>query len=244
MPQLVQPSTILNDHVSLASQGEEQVVISEIMQLPYVVEEECVGEDDDEEEEFDGMETSEKERLGFEEPTLGFFEGTQARVRGNPAPGFEGTQRLGSREPSAWVRGNPAPGFEEPKRGFEESSRLGFFKPTPRFESKPGFEEPSRLGFFESAPGFFEGTQALERKRKEKGNEELGLKDPSPGFDNPRLWLLTQLQQEQPTVTQPPLDNDQYTGDDATMEEDTEERNLEAELDVEFAVLDPELDAH
>ncbi|GKV22332.1 hypothetical protein SLEP1_g32212 [Rubroshorea leprosula] len=53
MPQLVQPLTILNDHVSLASQGGEQVVISEVMQLPYVAEEECVGEDDDEEEEFD-----------------------------------------------------------------------------------------------------------------------------------------------------------------------------------------------
>ncbi|GLT29799.1 hypothetical protein SLA2020_046430 [Shorea laevis] len=61
MPQLVQPSTILNDHVSLASQGGEQMVISEVMQLPYVAEEECVGEDDDEEEEFDGMETSKEE---------------------------------------------------------------------------------------------------------------------------------------------------------------------------------------
>ncbi|GKV34428.1 hypothetical protein SLEP1_g42803 [Rubroshorea leprosula] len=109
MPQLVQPSTILNDHVSLTSQRGEQVVISEVMQLPYVADEECVGEDDDQEEEFDGMKTSEKE--------------------------------------------------------------------------------------------------------------------------------------EQPTITQPPLDDDQYTGDDATMEEDTEERNLEVELDVEFAVLDPELDA-
>ncbi|GLT26241.1 hypothetical protein SLA2020_013230 [Shorea laevis] len=39
----------------------EQVVISEIMQLPYVTEEKCVGEDDDEKEEFDGMETSEEE---------------------------------------------------------------------------------------------------------------------------------------------------------------------------------------
>ncbi|GKV43123.1 hypothetical protein SLEP1_g50456 [Rubroshorea leprosula] len=36
------------------------------MQLPYVTEEECVGEDDDEEEEFDGMETSEEE----EQPTV------------------------------------------------------------------------------------------------------------------------------------------------------------------------------
>ncbi|GKV41118.1 hypothetical protein SLEP1_g48690 [Rubroshorea leprosula] len=42
MPQLVQPSTVLNDHVSLASQGGEEVVISEVMQLPYVTEEECV----------------------------------------------------------------------------------------------------------------------------------------------------------------------------------------------------------
>ncbi|GKV00504.1 hypothetical protein SLEP1_g13180 [Rubroshorea leprosula] len=49
----------------------------------------------------------------------------------------------------------------------------------------------------------------------------------------------TELQQEQPTVTQPPLADDQFTGDDATMEEDTEKRNLEAE----YAVLDPELDA-
>ncbi|GLT30327.1 hypothetical protein SLA2020_051310 [Shorea laevis] len=39
----------------------EQVVISEVMQLPYVTKEECVGEDDDEEEEFDGTETSEEE---------------------------------------------------------------------------------------------------------------------------------------------------------------------------------------
>ncbi|GLT98389.1 hypothetical protein SLE2022_158960 [Rubroshorea leprosula] len=61
MPQLVQPSTVLNDHVSLASQRGEEVVISEVMQLPYVTEEECVGEDDDEEEEFDGTETSEEE---------------------------------------------------------------------------------------------------------------------------------------------------------------------------------------
>ncbi|GKU93197.1 hypothetical protein SLEP1_g6807 [Rubroshorea leprosula] len=64
MPQLVQPSTVLNDHVSLASQEEEQVVISKVMQLPYVVEEECVGENDDEEEEFDGTETSEEEYPG------------------------------------------------------------------------------------------------------------------------------------------------------------------------------------
>ncbi|GKV27942.1 hypothetical protein SLEP1_g37053 [Rubroshorea leprosula] len=49
--------------------------------------------------------------------------------------------------------------------------------------------------------------------------------------------------QEQPTVTQSRVDDDQYPGDDATMEEDTEKRNLEAELDAEFAVLDPELDA-
>ncbi|GKU89701.1 hypothetical protein SLEP1_g3804 [Rubroshorea leprosula] len=55
--------------------------------------------------------------------------------------------------------------------------------------------------------------------------------------------LPTQLQQEQPTVTQPPLNDDQHTSDDATMEEDTEECNLEAELDGEFVVLDPELDA-
>ncbi|GKV21705.1 hypothetical protein SLEP1_g31658 [Rubroshorea leprosula] len=55
--------------------------------------------------------------------------------------------------------------------------------------------------------------------------------------------LPTQLQQEQPTVTQPPLADDQFTSDDATMEEDTEEHNLEAELDAEFALLDPELDA-
>ncbi|GKU89835.1 hypothetical protein SLEP1_g3921 [Rubroshorea leprosula] len=109
MPQLVQPSIALNDHVSLASQGGEQVVISKVMQLPYVAEEECVGEDDDEEEEFDGTETSEEE--------------------------------------------------------------------------------------------------------------------------------------EQPTVTQPPLDDNQYTSDDATMEEDTKEHNLEAELDAEFVVLDPKLDA-
>ncbi|GKV42182.1 hypothetical protein SLEP1_g49619 [Rubroshorea leprosula] len=61
MPQLMQPSTILNDHVSLASQGGEQVVISEVMQLPYVAEEECVGEDDDEEEEFYGTKTSKEE---------------------------------------------------------------------------------------------------------------------------------------------------------------------------------------
>ncbi|GKV41967.1 hypothetical protein SLEP1_g49432 [Rubroshorea leprosula] len=52
----------------------------------------------------------------------------------------------------------------------------------------------------------------------------------------------TELQQEQPTITQPPLANDQFTGDDATMDEDTEERNLEAELDAEYAVLDPKLD--
>ncbi|GKV43375.1 hypothetical protein SLEP1_g50673 [Rubroshorea leprosula] len=50
-------------------------------------------------------------------------------------------------------------------------------------------------------------------------------------------------QLEQPTVTQPPLADDQFTGDDATMEEDTEECNLEAELDAEYAVLDLELDA-
>ncbi|GLT92957.1 hypothetical protein SLE2022_107670 [Rubroshorea leprosula] len=55
--------------------------------------------------------------------------------------------------------------------------------------------------------------------------------------------LPTQLQQEQPTVTQPPLADDQFTGDDATMEEVAEERNLEAELEAEYAVLDPELDA-
>ncbi|GKV22333.1 hypothetical protein SLEP1_g32213 [Rubroshorea leprosula] len=61
IPQLVQPSTVLNDHVSLASQGGEEVVISEVMQLPYVIEEECVDEDDDEEEEFDGTETSKEE---------------------------------------------------------------------------------------------------------------------------------------------------------------------------------------
>ncbi|GKV21414.1 hypothetical protein SLEP1_g31397 [Rubroshorea leprosula] len=42
---------------------------------------------------------------------------------------------------------------------------------------------------------------------------------------------------------QPPLDDDQYPGDDAIIEEDIEERNLEAELDAEFVVLDPELDA-
>ncbi|GKV44731.1 hypothetical protein SLEP1_g51890 [Rubroshorea leprosula] len=28
-----------------------------------------------------------------------------------PKRGFEGTQRLGSREPNAWVRGNPTLGF-------------------------------------------------------------------------------------------------------------------------------------
>ncbi|GLU21490.1 hypothetical protein SLE2022_376240 [Rubroshorea leprosula] len=63
MPQLVQPSTVLNDHVSLTSQWGEQVVISEVMRLPYAAEEECVGEDDDddEEEEFDGTDTSEEE---------------------------------------------------------------------------------------------------------------------------------------------------------------------------------------
>ncbi|GKV31745.1 hypothetical protein SLEP1_g40413 [Rubroshorea leprosula] len=96
--------------LAASSQGGEQVVISEVMQLPYVAGEECVGEDDDEKEEFDGTETSEEE-------------------------------------------------------------------------------------------------------------------------------------QEQPTITQRPLDDDQYPSDDATMEEDIEERNLEAELDVEFVVLDPELDA-
>ncbi|GKV19707.1 hypothetical protein SLEP1_g29932 [Rubroshorea leprosula] len=57
-----------------------------------------------------------------------------------------------------------------------------------------------------------------------------------------RLSTDIQAFLEQPTVTQLPLDDDQYTGDDATMEEDTEERTLEADLDAEFAVLDPELD--
>ncbi|GKV30698.1 hypothetical protein SLEP1_g39484 [Rubroshorea leprosula] len=56
------------------SQGGEQVVISEVMQLPYVVEEECVEEDEDEEEEFDGRETSEEkleEKLSRAVPKTG-----------------------------------------------------------------------------------------------------------------------------------------------------------------------------
>ncbi|GLT37190.1 hypothetical protein SLA2020_115230 [Shorea laevis] len=65
MPQLVQPSTIVDDHVSLASSGGERVVIGEDMQLSYVVEqneEECVDEiDDEEEDEFEGAETPEEE---------------------------------------------------------------------------------------------------------------------------------------------------------------------------------------
>ncbi|GLT37783.1 hypothetical protein SLA2020_120810 [Shorea laevis] len=70
------------------------------------------------------------------------------------------------------------------------------------------------------------------------------LSQPSAQLQFSNLTQLpTQLQQEQPTVTQPPLDDDQYPGDDATMEEDIEERNLEAELDAKFAMLDLELDA-
>ncbi|GKV32265.1 hypothetical protein SLEP1_g40882 [Rubroshorea leprosula] len=38
MPQLVQPSTIVDDHVPLASSGEERVVISEDLQLSYSTE--------------------------------------------------------------------------------------------------------------------------------------------------------------------------------------------------------------
>ncbi|GLT41667.1 hypothetical protein SLA2020_157120 [Shorea laevis] len=64
MPQLVQPSTIVDDDVSLASLGGERVVIGEEMQLSYVAEqneEECVDEDDEEEDEFEGTETPEEE---------------------------------------------------------------------------------------------------------------------------------------------------------------------------------------
>ncbi|GKV22362.1 hypothetical protein SLEP1_g32242 [Rubroshorea leprosula] len=57
------------------------------------------------------------------------------------------------------------------------------------------------------------------------------------------IQLPTQLQQEQPTVTQPPLADDQFIGDDATMEEENIECNLEAELEAEYDVLDPKLDA-
>ncbi|GKV00760.1 hypothetical protein SLEP1_g13397 [Rubroshorea leprosula] len=154
MPQLVQPSTVLNYHVSLASQGGEEVVISEVMQLPYVTEEECVGEDDDEEEEFDGTETSEEEVLNY----------------------------------------------------LTENSRL--------------IQRENHRGHFVV---LFGGLVGL--------------------FLHSSSCLATQLQQEQPTVTQPPLADDQFTGDDATMEEDTEKCNLEVELEAEYAVLDPELDA-
>ncbi|GLT26338.1 hypothetical protein SLA2020_014160 [Shorea laevis] len=64
MSQLVQPSTIVDDDVSLASLGGEQVVIGEEMQLSYVAEqneEECVDEDDEEKDEFEGTETPEEE---------------------------------------------------------------------------------------------------------------------------------------------------------------------------------------
>ncbi|GKV01737.1 hypothetical protein SLEP1_g14272 [Rubroshorea leprosula] len=138
MPQLVQPSTILNDHVSLASQGGEQVVISEVMQLPYVAEEECVGEDDDEEEEFDGTETSKEE-----------------------------------------------------------------------------------------VPNYL--TENIRRDTRDASSRQQV--DPEGEPQRPLRRLIRGPRKEQPTVTQPPLDDDQYTGDDATMEEDTEERNLEAELD-------------
>ncbi|GKV07187.1 hypothetical protein SLEP1_g18986 [Rubroshorea leprosula] len=75
-------------------------------------------------------------------------------------------------------------------------------------------------------------------KFKSNGNLNLFL-----GLRQCLTQLPTQLQQEQPTVTQPPLADDQFTGDDATMEEDTEECNLEVELDAVYVVLDPELDA-
>ncbi|GKV15520.1 hypothetical protein SLEP1_g26306 [Rubroshorea leprosula] len=38
MPQLVQPSTIIDDRVPLASPGGEQVVITKDMQLSYAIE--------------------------------------------------------------------------------------------------------------------------------------------------------------------------------------------------------------
>ncbi|GKV05564.1 hypothetical protein SLEP1_g17561 [Rubroshorea leprosula] len=72
-----------------------------------------------------------------------------------------------------------------------------------------------------------------------QGGEQVVISEQLSTFTQ----LPTHHQQEQPTVTQPTFDNDQYHGDDATMEEDTKEHNLEVELDVEFAVLDPELDA-
>ncbi|GKV51349.1 hypothetical protein SLEP1_g58016 [Rubroshorea leprosula] len=55
--QLVQPSTIVDDHVSLASSGGERVVIGEDLQLSYSAEqneEECVDEDDEDEDKFEG----------------------------------------------------------------------------------------------------------------------------------------------------------------------------------------------
>ncbi|GKV49689.1 hypothetical protein SLEP1_g56427 [Rubroshorea leprosula] len=144
MPQLVQPSTLLNDHVSLASQGGEQVVISEVMQLSYVAQEECVGEDDDEEEEFDGTETSEE-------------------------------------------------------------------------------EVPNYLTESDTAAAQFEPASCTAAALH---------------FDSTSHTTTTGATH----CYSPPLDDDQYPGDDATMEEDTEEHNLEAELDTEFAMLDPKLD--
>ncbi|GKV36689.1 hypothetical protein SLEP1_g44791 [Rubroshorea leprosula] len=68
MLQLVQPSTIVDDHVPLASSGGERVVIGEDLQLSYSAEqneEECVDEDDEEEDEFEGTETPEEEVLDY-----------------------------------------------------------------------------------------------------------------------------------------------------------------------------------
>ncbi|GKV05134.1 hypothetical protein SLEP1_g17175 [Rubroshorea leprosula] len=161
MPQLVQPPTALNDHVSLASQGGEEVVISEVMQLPYVTEEECVGEDDDEEEEFDGTETLEEEVSNYLTESDNMRRGTRGASSSRQQVDLEG----------------------EPQRSFRHLIR------------------------------------------------------------GPHRTFPTKLQQEQPTITQPPLADDQFTGDDATMEEDTEMRNLEVELDAKYVMLDPKLDA-
>ncbi|GKV36692.1 hypothetical protein SLEP1_g44793 [Rubroshorea leprosula] len=64
MPQLVQPLTIVDDHVPLASSRGARVVIGEDLQLSDSAaqnEEECVDEDDEEEDEFEGTETPEEE---------------------------------------------------------------------------------------------------------------------------------------------------------------------------------------
>ncbi|GKU89957.1 hypothetical protein SLEP1_g4025 [Rubroshorea leprosula] len=79
------------------------------------------------------------------------------------------------------------------------------------------------------------GMQGASFSRQQVDLEGKGQRPLCPLIQGPR--------REQPIITQPPLDDDQYTDDDATMEEDTKERNLEAELDAEFAMLDPELDA-